>query len=70
MPVGYYEMYSRWALENMTPCDDCSPEYKRTYSRLEGVMESVDQCLMLGYQLYTELSYLAQAEQTAKPTMN
>ena len=61
-PMGSQEWYSRWALDNMAPCEGCSPEYRQAYGRLQGAVSAADSCFQLGYRLYSELSRIGHEE--------
>jgi hypothetical protein len=66
--VDSFEWYSRWAVDNMMPCDDCSPEYKTAYAKLQGTVEAADNIFKLAYQLYIELDKESREEKRHVPS--
>lgn len=62
MMTNAFEWYSRWALQRYEPCDQCPPEYRAAYGRLQGLLEAADVCFKSAYRVSTELSRMAFAE--------
>ncbi len=62
MMTNAFEWYSRWALKQYEPCDNCPPEYRAVYGRLQGLLEAADACYKGAYRVSTELGRMAFAE--------
>ena len=57
------ELHSRRALENYRPCEECSPEYRACYAKLETLVESADMLFDRAYETHNELIAMAKIEQ-------
>ena len=59
---SYYAWYANWALGSMAPCDECSPEYREAYGRLQGAVGAAEAGYRAAYNLYVELDRINHRE--------
>lgn len=60
--MTYAEFYTRRALNDYAPCEDCSPEYQAAFSRIQTFVEAADTLFDMAYREYADLIRLARIE--------